>query len=48
MMSIAVEQAVQLKEQVKDADITVLSIGTDKVKETMKKAWQWAVIEVPI
>src|SRR5210317_2251622 len=34
----AVEQAVQLKEQVKDADITVLSIGTDKVKETMKKA----------
>jgi electron transfer flavoprotein beta subunit len=34
----AVEQAVQLKELVKDADITVLSIGTDKVKETMKKA----------
>lgn len=34
----AVEQAVQLKEQVKDADITVLSIGSDKVKETMKKA----------
>ena len=34
----AVEQAIQLKEQVKDADITVLSIGSDKVKETMKKA----------
>lgn len=34
----AVEQAVRLKEQVKDADITVLSIGPDKVKETMKKA----------
>ena len=34
----AVEQAVRLKEQVKDADITVLSIGSDKVKETMKKA----------
>ena len=34
----AVEQAVQLKEQVGDADITVLSIGSDKVKETMKKA----------
>lgn len=34
----AVEQAVQLKEQVKDADITVLCIGSDKVKETMKKA----------
>ena len=34
----AVEQAVQLKEQVKDGDITVLSIGSDKVKETMKKA----------
>jgi len=34
----AVEQAVKLKEQVKDADITVLSIGSDKVKETMKKA----------
>lgn len=34
----AVEQAVQLKEQVKDADLTVLCIGGDKVKETMKKA----------
>lgn len=34
----AVEQAVQLKEQVKDADVTVLCIGSDKVKETMKKA----------
>jgi electron transfer flavoprotein beta subunit len=33
-----VEQAVQLKEQVKDADLTVLSIGGDRVKETMKKA----------
>jgi electron transfer flavoprotein beta subunit len=35
----AVEQAVQLKEQLGgDADITVLCIGSDKVKETMKKA----------
>ncbi|MEJ2057281.1 MAG: electron transfer flavoprotein subunit beta/FixA family protein [Desulfofustis sp.] len=34
----AVEQAVQLKEQLGDGDITVLSIGPDKVKETMKKA----------
>ncbi len=34
----AVEQAVQLKEQVKDADLTVLCIGSDRVKETMKKA----------
>ncbi|MDK9705752.1 MAG: electron transfer flavoprotein subunit beta/FixA family protein [Desulforhopalus sp.] len=34
----AVEQAVQLKEQVKDADLTVLCIGSDQVKETMKKA----------
>jgi len=34
----AVEQAVRLKEQVGDADLTVLSIGSDKVKETMKKA----------
>jgi electron transfer flavoprotein beta subunit len=34
----AVEQAVQLKEQVKDADITVLCIGPEQVKETMKKA----------
>lgn len=34
----AVEQAVQLKEQVKDADLTVLCIGADQVKETMKKA----------
>lgn len=34
----AVEQAVQLKEQTKDADVTVLCIGPDRVKETMKKA----------
>jgi electron transfer flavoprotein beta subunit len=34
----AVEQAVQLKDQVGDADVTVLSIGSDKVKEPMKKA----------
>ena len=34
----AVEQAVRVKEQVKDADITVLSIGSGQVKETMKKA----------
>ena len=34
----AVEQAVQLKEQVGDADLTVLCIGGDQVKETMKKA----------
>ena len=34
----AVEQAVQLKEQVKDADLTVLCIGPERVKETMKKA----------
>lgn len=34
----AVEQAVQLKEQLGEGDITVLSIGPDKVKEAMKKA----------
>ncbi len=35
----AVEQAVQLKEQVgADADLTVLSIGPDRVKEAVKKA----------
>ena len=34
----AVEQAVQLKTQVGDSDLTVLSIGPDRVKETMKKA----------
>ncbi len=34
----AVEQAVQLKEQVADSDLTVLCIGGDQVKETMKKA----------
>jgi electron transfer flavoprotein beta subunit len=34
----AVEQAVLVKEQVGDGDITVLSIGPDKVKETIKKA----------
>ncbi len=35
----AVEQAVQLKEQVGgDSDLTVLSIGPDRVKEAIKKA----------
>ena len=34
----AVEQAVQLRQQTGDSDLTVLSIGSDKVKETMKKA----------
>jgi electron transfer flavoprotein beta subunit len=34
----AVEQAVQLKESVGSGDITVLCIGSDRVKETMKKA----------
>lgn len=33
-----VEQAVQLKEQVGNTDLTVLSIGSAQVKETMKKA----------
>ena len=34
----AVEQAVRLKEQVKDTDLTVLCIGPDQVTETIKKA----------
>ncbi len=34
----AVEQAVQLKEQVDGSDLTVLSIGPQRVQETMKKA----------
>lgn len=34
----SVEQAIQLKEQLGDADLTVLSIGGEQVKETMKKA----------
>ncbi len=34
----AVEQAVRLKEQVKDADLTVLCVGPSQVTETMKKA----------
>jgi electron transfer flavoprotein beta subunit len=34
----AVEQAVQLKEQVGEADVTVLCIGSDRVKEPMKKS----------
>lgn len=34
----AVEQGVRLKEQVKDADLTVLCIGPVQVTETMKKA----------
>ncbi len=35
----SVEQAVQLKEQVGEGcELTVLSIGPDRVKETMKKA----------
>ena len=34
----AVEQAVQLKEQTGDSELTVLCIGPDRVKETIKKA----------
>ncbi len=34
----AVEQAVQLKEQISESDLTVLSIGPDRVKEMIKKA----------
>jgi electron transfer flavoprotein beta subunit len=34
----AVEQAVQLKEQLGNAELTVLCIGGERVKETMKKA----------
>lgn len=34
----AVEQAVQLKEQLGEAELTVLCIGPDRVKETIKKA----------
>ncbi len=34
----AVEQAIQLKEQEHDTDLTVLSIGPDRVIETIKKA----------
>jgi electron transfer flavoprotein beta subunit len=34
----AVEQAVQLKEQVGTAELTVLCIGPERVKETIKKA----------
>ncbi len=34
----AVEQAVQLKEQIGEAELTVLCIGPERVKETMKKA----------
>jgi electron transfer flavoprotein beta subunit len=34
----AIEQAVQLKEQTKDADITVLCVGAVRVKEALKKA----------
>jgi len=33
----AVEQAVQVKEQLGEGDITVLCVGSDQVKETMKK-----------
>ncbi len=33
----AVEQAVQVKELVGDADLTILCIGSKKVQETMKK-----------
>lgn len=34
----AVEQAVQLKEQTGDSDLTVLSIGPARIKESLKKA----------
>ena len=34
----AVEQAIQLREQLGDAEVVVLSVGPDRVKEAMKKA----------
>ena len=34
----AIEQAVQLKEQLSDVDITVLSVGPSRVNEALKKA----------
>ena len=34
----AVEQAIQLREQLGEAEVVVLSIGPDRVKEAMKKA----------
>lgn len=34
----AVEQAVQLKEQINAAELTVLCVGPERVKETIKKA----------
>jgi electron transfer flavoprotein beta subunit len=34
----AVEQAIQLREQLGEAEVVVLSVGPDRVKETMKKA----------
>lgn len=34
----AVEQAIQLREQNGEAEVVVLSVGSDRVKETMKKA----------
>ncbi len=34
----AVEQAIQLREQSGDSEVVVLSVGSDRVKETMKKA----------
>jgi len=34
----AVEQAVKLREQLGEAEVVVLSVGPEKVKETMKKA----------
>lgn len=34
----AVEQAIQLREQVGDGEVVVLSIGPERVKEAMKKA----------
>ena len=34
----AVEQAVQLKEQVGDVDVTVFSVGPQRVQETIKKS----------
>jgi electron transfer flavoprotein beta subunit len=34
----AVEQAVQLREKLGEAEVVVLSVGPDRVKETMKKA----------
>ena len=40
----AVEEAVCIKAAVPESEVTVISLGPDSVKETLKRPWLWEPI----